>query len=183
MEVSGKLEKMQIASYTDDKFSKRSKDEEAHDFSVLINPASYSHALALRYDDKHPPDRGETPPHFDGVAADFVKFELVFDGTGVVPGAAVAAGGEGITQQLDQFRKVLFDCEARLRSPKYLILRWGTLNYRCRVSSLDFDYTLFNPDGTPLRARANVTFVACGHDQDLEGNAANRSSDRSHLVR
>src|SRR5262249_26447558 len=156
-----KLEKMKIAFYTDDKFSKRSKDNEAHDFSVLINPASYSHSLGLRYEEKRNAG-AQKPPRFDGVAADFVKFELVFDGTGVVPGTEAANGGEGITKQLDQFRKVLFDCEAKVRSPKYLILRWGTLAYRCRVASLDFDYTVFEPNGTPLRARASVTFIACG---------------------
>jgi hypothetical protein len=181
MDVSGKLEKMNIASYTDDKFSKRSKDEEAHDFSVPINPANYSHSLALRYDDEPTPGGRKTPTRFDGIAADFVKFELVFDGTGVVPGADAAGGGEGI-KQLNQFRKVLFDCEAEIRSPKYLILRWGTLDYRCRVSSLDFDYTLFEPDGTPLRARANVTFVACGNERQPDRDAKT-SSERSHLVR
>ncbi len=181
MDVSGKLEKMKIASYTDGKFSKRSKDKTARDFSVLINPASYSHSLALRYDDEHTPGSGQAP-RFDGVAADFLRFELVFDGTGVVPGSEVAADGDGITKQLDQFRKVLFDCEAKVRSPKYLILRWGTLDYRCRLSSLDFDYTLFEPDGTPLRARANATFIACGSEKQRDGDTKT-ISELSHLVR
>src|SRR5436853_7421834 len=122
MDVSGKLEKMKIASYTDDKFSKRSKDQEAHDFSVPINPATYAHSVAMDYDDEPTACGEKAQPRFGGITTDFVKFELVFDGTGAIPGADAAAGGEGITKQLSQFRKVLFDCEAEIRSPKYLIL-------------------------------------------------------------
>jgi hypothetical protein len=183
MASSGSLEKMKIASFTDDKFSKKSKDEEAHEFSVLINPASYSHSLEILYNDKHTPGSGHSSPDYNRVSADFVKFELVFDGTGVIPDAVQEISGDGITKQLDKFRKVLFDYESEVHSPKYLILNWGTLYFRCRLSSLDFNYTLFKPDGTPLRARANVTFIAFSTEKELNNNAAKTSSDRSHLVR
>jgi hypothetical protein len=150
---------------------------------VLINPASYSHSLEILYDDKQTPGSGHTLPDFNRVSADFMKFELVFDGTGVIPGAAPATNSDGIKKQLDRFRKVLFDYDGEVHSPKYLILSWGTLHYQCRLSSLDFNYTLFKPDGTPLRARANVTFIAFSNDKKLDSSAVKTSSDLSHLVR
>jgi hypothetical protein len=183
MDVSGSLEKMKIVSFTDDGFSRKSEDEEAREFSVLINPASYSHSLEILYDVKQAPGGGRPSADFDRVSADFVKFELVFDGTGAIPGAVQETGGGGITKQLDQFRKVLFDCESEVHSPKYLILSWGTLYFQCRLSSLDFEYTLFKPDGTPLRARANVTFIAFNSEKKPENSALKASSGRSHLVR
>ena len=178
MADSGILEKMKIASFTDDRFSKRSKDEAARDFLVQINPASYSHALEIFYHDGETAGSGRTPPDSHRVAAEVMKFELVFDGTGVIPGAA--AESDGITGQLDRLRRVLFDYESRSRSPKYLILSWSTLHYACRLSSLNFHYTLFKPDGTPLRARADVAFVAFNKD---DNNASRQSSGLSHLVR
>jgi hypothetical protein len=183
MTFSGSLEKMRIESFTDKRFSKRSKDEEARDFSVLINPASYSHSLEILYNDQQAAGSSGTSPDFDRVSFESLKFELVFDGTGVISTALPDTRNDGIKKQLDNFRKVVFDYEGKIRTPKYLILSWGTLYYQCRLSSHDFNYTLFKPDGTPLRARANVTFIAFNNERELENNTIKKSSDLSHLVR
>ena len=44
------------------------------------------------------------------------------------------------------------------RRPPICIFYWGTINYlRCYVESVNYQLTLFMPDGTPIRAKASMT--------------------------
>lgn len=41
--------------------------------------------------------------------------------------------------------------------PPIYIFRWGQVNYlRCYVESIDYQLTLFLPDGSPVRAKASI---------------------------
>lgn len=43
------------------------------------------------------------------------------------------------------------------RPPVY-IFSWGSINYlRCYVESVDYELSMFLPDGTPVRAKASIT--------------------------
>lgn len=56
-------------------------------------------------------------------------------------------------QKLTQTIKFIQDKE---RPPVYLF-RWNTINYLyCYVESLDYQLTLFLPNGTPVRAKASI---------------------------
>lgn len=44
---------------------------------------------------------------------------------------------------------------------------WGAFElFQAVISHLSISYTLFLPDGTPIRARANITFTQNDHDDD-----------------
>ncbi|AFZ24179.1 hypothetical protein Cylst_1931 [Cylindrospermum stagnale PCC 7417] len=43
------------------------------------------------------------------------------------------------------------------RPPIYLFIWGGTESLRCFVQSLDYSLTMFLPDGTPVRAKVNLT--------------------------
>lgn len=53
---------------------------------------------------------------------------------------------------------VKFIKEGNKRRPPIYIFSWGEINYlRCYVESVDYQLTLFLPDGTPVRAKASIT--------------------------
>jgi hypothetical protein len=89
---------------------------------------------------------------------------------------------DGITKQVDTFRSVVFDYDGNIHSPTFLKLNWASLNFKCRLTTLDIRYTLFKPDGTPLRARANAAFIVFYDEKELARMANNTSPDLSHLV-
>lgn len=64
---------------------------------------------------------------------------------------------------------------------RFLILQWGTFVTNCVLKSYSINYKLFRPDGTPLRAEINATFLE--HKslelQDLISNLM--SPDVTHL--
>jgi hypothetical protein len=53
---------------------------------------------------------------------------------------------------------VKFIKEGNKRRPPIYIFSWGDTNYlRCYVENVDYQLTLFLPDGTPARAKASIT--------------------------
>lgn len=181
MAFSGSLEKMKIAAYEKPSFI----GDPAHTTTVYINPASYSQTFKICYNDRQGQGSPGGSPDFNRIPSTTLKLELVFDGTGVVPSPLPGIqpfSDDGIKKQLDAFRKVVFGYDGKVHSPYYLKLTWGTLEFCCRLSSLAIDYTLFKPDGTPLRARATATFIAFSSEEKLDLEADNQSADLSHLV-
>jgi hypothetical protein len=180
MGFAGTLEKMQIAAYQKKDFS-----DTPRKLSVYINPEKYTHTYRICYNDVQAQGSNGGSPDFNKILSDTVTFELVFDGTGVVPSpvpGVVPFTENGIAGQIDAFKKLVFNYRGNIHSTPYLQLTWGTLVFRCRLSQLDITYTLFKPDGTPLRARANVTFFGYTDEAQLERMANESSPDLTHLV-
>jgi nucleoid-associated protein YgaU len=57
-------------------------------------------------------------------------------------------------------RKVsgLLDIDPSTHAPPVLLFTWGSLSLRCVLSRVTQRFILFKPDGTPVRARLQVTF-------------------------
>jgi hypothetical protein len=180
MAFSGSLEKMVVTSFKNSSFTTK-----RNDVTVFINPAGYSHAYQIIYTDRQAQGSNGPSPDFNRMGAQTLEFELVFDGTGVVPGPLPGIAPftqDGITDQVDKFRKVVFDYDGKIHSPTFLQVSWGTLIFKCRLSTLDIRYTLFKPDGTPLRARATASFIVFYDEKELARMANNSSPDLSHVV-
>jgi nucleoid-associated protein YgaU len=163
MGFSGSLEKMQITAYQRKNFT-----GEVGSFSVYINPEKYSHSFEICYNDDQAQGSSGGSPDFNRTPSDTVEFELVFDGTGVIPppipGVTIYTG-DGITKQIEKFMTLVF-----------------TYNSKGRLESLSLTYTLFKPDGTPLRARARASFISFNDETELALKANKSSPDVSHLL-
>lgn len=121
-------------------------------FQVLLNPASYQVSTEFCFSEESKlltelPDTLELPA-------------LILDGTGVVP---VAEGQpETVPQQLQKLRDVVSSTvpdQTGYRARPVVLVSWATLQFRGRVKKLDVDYTLFAPNGIPLRATVKLTFI------------------------
>ncbi len=180
MPFSGSLEKMTIIAFQDSTFNSK-----VGEMSVYINPAGYSHGYKIIYNNRQAQGSNGGSPDFNRMATETVKFELVFDGTGVVPSPLPGIApftDDGIRTQVDKFKKLVFDFNGNIHSPNFLKIVWGTLLFKCRMQTLSFNFTLFKPDGTPLRARATALFVGFNDEKELARAANNRSPDLSHVV-
>lgn len=180
MSFSGSLERMQIIAYKDEEFTRK-----AGTFTVMMNPEKYSHGFKVCYNDVTAQGSPGASPDFNKIAQEEVQFELVFDGTGVIPGdlpGVVPYTGDGIAAQIDELKRLVFDYQGNIHSPNYLKLVWGKLLFRCRFTKMDLTYTLFKPDGTPLRARANASFVGFNDEEELQRQANKTSPDLTHAL-
>lgn len=171
------LTKLQIAAYSDSDFTKRDGDP----YVVMINPEKYTHGYKIRYTDPQAQGSSGGSPRFNKVPSETVSFEIVFDGTGVVP-PSVPAAPPPVSKQIERFKNLVFSYSGKIHSPKFLTLTWGTLLFRCRLASMDLTYTLFRPDGAPLRATAKTTYLGYSDEEELAKQANATSPDLTHLL-
>ncbi len=171
------LEKLEITAYTDAGFSSPASDAP---MSVAINPDKYTRVFSIRYTDVKGAGSSGGSPVFNKVPSETVRFELVFDGTGVLP--PTLAPATDVTTQINAFKALALKFDGGIHSPRFIKLAWGTLLFKCRLESLDLTYTLFAPDGSPLRARADVTFLGFNDELELQSRAKKSSPDLTHRI-
>ncbi|MBB6250765.1 CIS tube protein [Nitrospirillum iridis] len=179
--MAGSLEKMIVTAYSDQNFTTQVGDP----YTVWINPASYRYKYSIYYNDRQAQGSNGASPDFNRSGPDSVAFELVFDATGVVPSPVAGqadAPADGITSMVNGFKALVLKFNGNIHSPNYVMLSWGMLQFGCRLQSMDINYTLFRPDGTPLRARMSVSFLGFTSESQLAKQANKRSPDMTHIV-
>lgn len=165
------LEKLSITAYSDSTYL-----SEVDHCIVQINPASYKHSHSIDYESKVAIGASGAELEFQGMPPQTVSFKIVFDGTGIIDEQ------KNIQDLIDIFKETCFNYQDEIHQPNYLIISWGTLVFKCKLTSLDLNYTLFKPDGTPLRAEADVSFKEALDDSEIAKAADNKSPDLTHEI-
>lgn len=167
------LSKLKIISYSDNKYS----GSGIGSITVLINPASYTHNHQVSYEKTQPQGAPGTTLKFKGTPPETVSFELHFDSTGAIPGST-----SPVQKQVESFKNTCFTYNGNIHEPNYLLISWGSLVFKCKLTSLNLTYTLFMSDGTPLRAKATVNFEEALDNSIIAQEANNKSPDITHMV-
>ncbi len=165
------LKKLTITAYKDAGFS-----EQAGTYEVMINPAKYEQGYSIEYNKRNPVGAAGSSPKFSKVPAETVKFQLIFDSTGVVEGAST-----DLPSEIKKFQGLVYDYDGDIHSPYFVELTWGTTLFKGRLTSMQISYTLFKPDGTPLRAEVNVEFIEFLDARTIARIANKKSPDLSHV--
>jgi hypothetical protein len=173
MPPSSKLEKLTIYPYKDAAFSQKAGSP----FVVTINPEKYSHSYSVSYNIDQGFGTAGASGKLEKMAPETVSMELVFDSTGVISGSSTDA-----SKDVANFKAIAYDFNGSIHSPNYLKLSWGTLIFNCHLVSLEVSYTLFKPDGTPLRAKADVSFQGYIDEKALALKENRQSPDLTHII-
>ena len=177
----GKLEKLEITAYTDENFTDRAR---AKPVMIPINPEEYSRSFVIAYNDTKAAGSAGGSPVFDRVDREEISFVFYFDGTGVVPRppGVVPISSQGIMPQIQAFQAVTCAYDGGIHGPCFLKLVWGVLVFKCRLKSLTLNYTLFTPNGIPLRAKADAKFLAYTDERELRARTKPSSPDLTHVL-
>jgi hypothetical protein len=185
--MSGELIKLRIKAYKDEQFTEEVGDGE---FKTLLNPEQYKFNYKIDQNEDQASGTSAASPRFNKALPEDLELEFVFDRTGVVVdyGKSGSADdntfrdeGNGIIDDIEQFKKVIFDYNGDEHKPNYLIISWGTLLFKGTLSEMDITYKLFKPDGTPLRAVANAKFKGFVEDDLRVAKENNSSPDLTHI--
>lgn len=103
-----------------------------------------------------------------------LNFDLIIDGTG--------ASGEKreVLADIAQLRLTVGFNGEEHRNNKFFII-WGTKTFRGVLESMSVKYTLFRPNGTPLRATVSMSFAEDTSRQKSLLEANLQSSDLTHV--
>jgi len=144
-------------------------------FNVFFNPEEYT----LNKDNNF---AAQAIPGLSGPLLQFVngnmrtlEMELFFDTT------------DARTDVRSATQKVvsLLDIDSTLHAPPVLRVSWASLQFRCVLARVSQKFTMFLEDGSPVRARLNVTFNEF-LDPDTEAKEVNRQTadfTKVHLVK
>ena len=170
------LKKLMIIAYSDEARSKMEKK-----YHAMINPSSFNAELSVNYSKSQAPGTVTPQLKFHNIPAGKIKFKLTFDGTGLVSTIAKAKKSQTVPEQIDEFRSATIQYEGSIHRPYYLTLIWGKTIYKGVLTGLSIEYKLFKPDGTPIRAEADVTFHTSESEAEAEKAAGKKSPDITHL--
>jgi nucleoid-associated protein YgaU len=164
--------KMVIVSYEKPDFTSK-----AAQYTVLVNPEKYSQSFSIDYDTSGAPGSMNTAMKFTKMPPSELKFELLFDATGVIDGSPTDLAAEIAT-----FRSVVYDYDGEIHEPRYLKLYWGKMSFGARLTSMTFNYTLFAPNGAPLRAKADVSFKNYEDPASIKKKEDKKSPDLTRRI-
>lgn len=169
---------MEIIGYSDNEYS----GSGISSCTVQINPASYSHEHRTSYNNTVSQGAPGATLKFKGTSPEKISFDIYFDATGAVSTASILDSQVAVDDQIQTFKDVCFTYNGDIHEPNYLIVSWGTLVFKCKLTSLSISYTLFQSDGTPLRAKLSVSFEEAIDAELIAKDAGNLSPDLTHLV-
>jgi len=149
-------------------------------FEAMINPSGYSHKYSLKYTDNEVLGAPATEKKYNASCPEKITLnELVLDGTGVV----TLLGLQDVKDQITQLQTVIYTYEGEKHEPPIVQVQWGSnLLFYGRVESFNVNYTLFKPNGDPLRAKISLTFVEYKSTQEISKEANQSSPDLTHVV-
>lgn len=180
--ANGQRKKLTISSCTVDAAGNIKVDASKPKFEVMLNPSSYSRELSIEYSKSKTLGQHGGESKFSAYRPETVKFDLILDGTGVVPTSSGSGQTSAVKTQIKQLESVVYGYDGEEHEPNPVRLLWGSLILFGRLTAMSLDYTLFKPNGEPLRAKVNLSFRGFMSATE-ESLRANRSSpDLTHRV-
>jgi len=85
-----------------------------------------------------------------------------------------------VSKVIKEFLSLTAEILSDTHRPPYLKLSWGSLICECILKSANITYTLFKPDGYPLRAKINATFAENIEDKKRTAKEGKESPDVTH---
>ncbi len=171
----GKLTKLKISGYKDNRF----KEATNLSYEVLFNPEEFHSNYELEYKEGKASGRSSPRLKFQGIKPQTLDLNLIFDGTGSIPGTE----GVSVHDQIESFKKVALYYDGDLHEPPYVRVQWGNLIFQGKLQSFKVTYNLFAQNGTPLRAKAAASFKEVVSDKKRAAKENKKSSDLTHLVK
>lgn len=149
-------------------------------FYAQLNPNTFKHDHGINYSNQnHGEVMGTLAPinNFSAYQNEKVNFELLFDATGVTE-----SGSAPVAQQIKKLKSVVYQYQGNDHQPSVVQVSWGTFSLVCRLNSLNISYTLFDNEGTPLRATASLAFEQYLNQNEVNKLKNNSSPDLTHRV-
>jgi hypothetical protein len=154
-EIRTNIRKVVIVPFTDKTY--RTQDAQQGHFALPINPENYSQSYKVEYDLRRGHGQQGTDPKFKSTVPEELKLQFVFDGTDTVEGYVHEK--MLVRKQIETFKNTVYSMNGEIHRPRFLKLYWGEFVFPCILTALNINYTLFNEEGEPLRAKLDTTFV------------------------
>ncbi|MBB4036630.1 hypothetical protein GGR21_002536 [Dysgonomonas hofstadii] len=166
------LAKMTIYAFEKQDFSGASKSE----YILQVNPAVIKYKKEIALTSKGSLGGQFRAPKYAGHKPVEFSFDTILDATGALE------PNKDIVKEMEKLEAVMYNMDGEIHRPYYLKVSWGSFIFKGTLNSLDSEYTLFTPTGSPLRVK--LTFSFTGYMDKLQAAKIEnrRSPDLSRLI-
>jgi len=168
------MEYMSFQGYEDSEF----QTKVGAPYTVMINPASMKRDQYITYSTIQ--SEGSPIPElkYQNTPSYSLSFEITIDCTGVVDPKKT-----DLLKELKALEKIVYNYNGKIHRPNFVQLLWGKNKaFNSVLSTMDTTYTLFKPDGSPLRAKVSFKFNQYVSEKMMSKIMAKQSPDLTHQV-
>jgi nucleoid-associated protein YgaU len=136
---------------------------------VLFNPSEYSLQMGNNYEDTNTAGLEKPLTQFVNGQARTLTMDLYFD-------TYTDGGGSDVTKKTNEVAQLL---GIDGHEPPEVEFRWGEFAFYAVVERLTQQFTMFLPDGVPVRAKLSVTFKGLKSLSEQLKDPRRNSSDKT----
>lgn len=166
---------MTVTAYTDGEFRSVSKSA----LELPVNPAKVKLTKGIRYAEDRQLGSLNGSNVFVRYRPETFFFECLFDTTD-----AMEDDDENmpVHDMVDALEQRLYDYNTEGHRPSFVKVEYGDIMFFGQLKTLETDYTLFDPDGIPLRAELKVALTGYCSQKEERSHFSKRSPDVSRLI-
>ncbi len=169
------MESLSITAYTDENFSKEYKAE----LKLPINPNKLKLGKGINYSEDKQLGSLNGSNVFVRYRPETLFFECLFDSTAMMEDNDEK---KPVHDAVDDIEQRLYDYNTEGHRPSFVKVRFGDITFFGQLKALETEYTLFSPDGVPLRAELKVTLTGYCSQKEEKKHFSKRSPDMSRLI-
>lgn len=158
------MNKMVLTAYSAATFNESDilkDDEDILKYEVVTNPENLDRTLTAKLPDPKKGKETDSEMKFAGFEPEKYSFDLVLDGTGIINPAR-----KDVAAEIKKFLRVVYSSKENSEQQNYVMINFCGDKFQCKLSSLSIKYTLFNPDGSPLRAKLSCSFISAKESEN-----------------
>jgi hypothetical protein len=164
--MNEKPSKITITSYTDKELTQR--DRSVEPYSVPVNPEQYSMSYKIDYEATPASGAQGVQERFKSSLPEELKLDWIIDGTNTIYGYKYStSSARTVSEQIQHLKSVVYDMSGEIHQPRFLKIMGlgihqrgkGDVTFDGIMKELQITFTLFSPDGEPLRAKISATFL------------------------
>ncbi|CAD0009107.1 CIS tube protein [Flavobacterium salmonis] len=169
------LELMKITGYTDEEFQNKFS---ASPYAFMINPDTIKIQKSIEYNEQQAPATSSASQKYKSTPSDKLSFEIIIDCTGIVDAKRI-----DMAQEIEALETIIYTYNGKIHRPNFVKVQWGqNITFNGVLDSIDISYTLFKPDGNPLRAKISLAFSQYISPKSVTMIDAPQSLDLTHIV-
>lgn len=170
------LEFLKMTAFSDGSFMKPSDNIPI--YTVMINPKSIKWNRKITYSDKQPLDSSTSSQKYRSTPSIELNFDIIIDCTGVVDASRL-----DMSKEITDLEKVVYTYSGKIHRPNYVRIQWGHGQlFDSVLKTFNTEYTLFKPNGDPLRAKVSLSFGEYIAPKKAKKKEKKTSPDITHLV-
>jgi hypothetical protein len=152
------------------------------DFVIPVNPETYSQSYKIESKQKATGGNEGSAPEYKFTSPETLKLDFTLDNTGTIEGNVL--DGTSIPDQVKKLLDVVYKMQGESHRPGILQIQWGKFfTFDCILTSLDINYTLFKPNGEPLRAKVSASFTQYKEPVKRAKQEDKRSPDLTRVIK